>query len=100
MIDIGSDAGLFVAAILLQLPETLNKRVVASGGYLTPDEAVATFTEVTGKKAVYNQLPWVSCAGHNIIKTWHVLTNNFAGALELIPPTQSQGRDGRQLEAQ
>ncbi|KAF2172686.1 hypothetical protein M409DRAFT_16648 [Zasmidium cellare ATCC 36951] len=58
LIDIGSDAGLFVAAILLQLPETLNKRVVASGGYVTPDEAVATFTEVTGRKAVYNNPGW------------------------------------------
>ncbi|KAK4502017.1 hypothetical protein PRZ48_007828 [Zasmidium cellare] len=58
LIDIGSDAGLFVAAILLQLPESLNKRVVASGGYVNPEEAVATFTEVTGKKAVYNNLGW------------------------------------------
>ena len=58
MIDIEYDAGLFVAAILLQLAETVNKRIVASGGYVTPDEAVATFTEVTGKEAVYNQVPW------------------------------------------
>lgn len=58
MIDIGNDAGLFVAAILLNLPDTLGKRVAASGGYITPDEAVKTFSEVTGKKAVYNQLPW------------------------------------------
>jgi hypothetical protein len=50
--------GTFVAAILLQLTETLNKRIVASGGYWTLDEAVATFTEVTGKNTLYNQLTW------------------------------------------
>lgn len=25
---------------------------------MTPKEAVTTFTEVTGKKAIYNRLPW------------------------------------------
>lgn len=79
LIDIGSDAGLFVAAILLQLPETLNKRVVASGGYVTSDEAVATFTEVTGRKAVYNNLGWdlwsSSKAKEEMTGNWQLIYN-------------------------
>jgi len=51
MIDIQKDTGNFIAAALLQLPETLNTRIAGAGGYITPDEMVEVFKSVTGKNA-------------------------------------------------
>jgi len=51
LIDAPNDSGLFVAAILLNLPETLNQRILGSSGYFTAPELAKTFAEVTGEKA-------------------------------------------------
>lgn len=51
MVDIVEDAGLFVAASLLQLPETLNKRVLGYGEIITPEQIVEDFKAATGKDA-------------------------------------------------
>ena len=48
--------GRFVGAVLLDLPGTLNKRVLTTSGYVTPKQAAATFEEVTGEKAGVNQI--------------------------------------------
>jgi hypothetical protein len=53
LIDIVSDAGLFVSAILLRPEETLGKRIAASGGIFSGQQLVDDFNEVTGNKAAY-----------------------------------------------
>jgi hypothetical protein len=58
MIDIAEDTGLFIASSLLQLPETLNKRIAGAGGYITPPEMVEVFKSVTGKNATYNHITY------------------------------------------
>ena len=51
LFDPADDAGLFVAAILLHGESTLGKRVPAASAYVTPEEMVKGFSEVTGEKA-------------------------------------------------
>jgi uncharacterized protein YbjT (DUF2867 family) len=51
MLSPAEDIGRFVGAVLLDLPGTLNKRVLASSGYVTPNQAAAVFAEATGEKA-------------------------------------------------
>jgi len=51
LIDASADSGLFVAAILLNLSDTLNQRVAAAGDKLSPTQMAAQFAEVTGVKA-------------------------------------------------
>jgi len=51
LIDVKEDAGNFVAAVLLQLPETLNKRVLGTAGTITPTQLVEDFKAATGKDA-------------------------------------------------
>jgi uncharacterized protein YbjT (DUF2867 family) len=53
-----SDTGLFVAAILLKQDETLNKRVQGASGYITPEQLIKQFSEVTGVEAQYYHLTW------------------------------------------
>ena len=58
-IDINSDTGKFVKAILIHRDGLLGKRVLASTAYYTPNEVVATFAELyseAGKKAKFVQL--------------------------------------------
>ncbi|RMD43985.1 hypothetical protein DV735_g1141, partial [Chaetothyriales sp. CBS 134920] len=57
LIDPTHDPGLFVAAILLNPQETLNKHVVSSSGYLATSQIVEDFQTVTGRKAKLNTLP-------------------------------------------
>jgi hypothetical protein len=51
-----ADMGLFVAASLLLKDETLNQRVLAAAGYVTPNEAAAIVQEVTGKPVTVQQI--------------------------------------------
>merc|ERR1711981_688048 len=56
--DPAADTGTYVAAILLKLDETLNKRVLGSAGYITLEKMIKEFTEVTGVEAEYMHLTW------------------------------------------
>ena len=56
--DPAADTGTYVAAILLKLDETLNKRVLGSAGYITTEQLIKQFTEVTGVEADYMHLTW------------------------------------------
>lgn len=56
LFDPASDMGLFVAASLLLSAETLNKRVLAAGGYVTPNEVASIVGEVTGKPVTVKQI--------------------------------------------
>jgi uncharacterized protein YbjT (DUF2867 family) len=51
LLDPASDTGLFVVAALLQGDASLGKRILGSGGYITPNEMAETYTKITGKKA-------------------------------------------------
>ncbi|RMZ86478.1 hypothetical protein DV736_g6296, partial [Chaetothyriales sp. CBS 134916] len=57
LIDAAHDTGLFVAAILLNLQETLNRRILGTSGYLTASQLVEDFEAATGQKAKLNTLP-------------------------------------------
>jgi nucleoside-diphosphate-sugar epimerase len=52
------DTGTFVAAALLLLDETLNKRILGTAGYITPNQIVKDFKEATGVEAGIKQLTW------------------------------------------
>jgi len=56
LFDPGNDMGLFTAAALLLGQETINKRILCSSGYVTPNEIISTFSAVTGSKAVINKI--------------------------------------------
>ena len=56
LFDAADDAGLFVSAILLHGSATIGKRILGATGYFTPDEITQTYNEVTGTKAVANQI--------------------------------------------
>jgi hypothetical protein len=58
LIDIVADAGSFVAASLLQLSESLNKRVLGTSGVITPKQMVEEFKAVTGKDAKFVHLTY------------------------------------------
>ncbi|KAE8149365.1 NAD(P)-binding protein [Aspergillus avenaceus] len=54
LFDAASDTGLFVKAVLKHASELNDgKQVLEAAGYYTAEEIVATFSEVTGKKAVF-----------------------------------------------
>lgn len=48
--------GLFVKAALKHADELKNKQILAAAKYYTPEEIVDTFSQVTGKKAVFVQV--------------------------------------------
>ena len=52
------DTGTFIAAILLNYEETLNKRVTGTAGYITPEQIVKDFSDVTGNEAEFTQISW------------------------------------------
>ncbi len=58
LIDIVADTGSFVSAVLLNLDKTLNKRILGSCGNVEAGQVVRDFEEVTGKKAVFNQVTY------------------------------------------
>lgn len=63
LIDPATDTGVFVAAILLNMQDTLNKRITAASGYFTPSQLVEDFQAATSQKAQLNTLPmdmWAS----------------------------------------
>jgi uncharacterized protein YbjT (DUF2867 family) len=62
-IDIVRDTGAYVAAILLDLPGTLNKRISAAGGAYSPDQLVADFKTATGKEAKVVSITWEQFKG-------------------------------------
>jgi hypothetical protein len=43
---------------LLQLTETLNKRILGAGGLVTPKQAVADFESATGQKATIRSISY------------------------------------------
>jgi hypothetical protein len=49
--------GLFVKAAITHSDKLNNKQILAAAKYYTPDEIVETFSKVSGKKAVFIQLP-------------------------------------------
>jgi hypothetical protein len=77
LFDPASDTGLFVAAALLHGKDTLGKRILAAAGYVTPNELVATFSEVTGKKTAVNQITWEQFRSFLPPPVAEELTGNF-----------------------
>jgi hypothetical protein len=69
--------GLFVAASLLLSDETLNKRVLASAGYVTPNEVGKIVTEVTGKPVIVKQITFEQFHGFLPPPVADELTGNF-----------------------
>jgi hypothetical protein len=63
LIDIVADAGTFVAASLLQLPESLNKRVLGTSGSITPKQMVEDFKAATGKDVKFFHLTYEQFKG-------------------------------------
>jgi uncharacterized protein YbjT (DUF2867 family) len=61
--DPAADTGTYVAAILLKEEQTLNQRVLGSAGYITVEEMLKQFTEVTGVEAVHKHLTWEEFKG-------------------------------------
>jgi uncharacterized protein YbjT (DUF2867 family) len=55
--DAARDSGLFVAAILLHGKSTIGSRVLGTSGFLSPNDLVRGFSEATGLKAEFNQIP-------------------------------------------
>jgi len=62
-IDAADDTGIWIAAILLNLDSTLNKRVAAAGDVLTPNQMAKAVAEVSGKKASVNKVTWEQYKG-------------------------------------
>jgi hypothetical protein len=80
LFDPAADAGLFVAAQLLQGDSSLGKRILGSSGYKTPGEIAAIFEKITGKKAAINQIP---------LKVFHgflppATADDLAGNMQLV----------------
>lgn len=57
LFDPVDDTGSFALAALLEGDAALGKRITASSGWLTPDEVLATYSKVTGRKTVLNTIP-------------------------------------------
>ncbi|KAF7594789.1 hypothetical protein BBP40_008292 [Aspergillus hancockii] len=53
LFDAASDTGLFVKAAIKHASVLNGKQILGAAGYYTPEEIVETFTNVTGKKAVF-----------------------------------------------
>lgn len=57
LFDAAGDTGKFVAAILLNPSELLNKDVYAATGWYTPTDIVNAIEKFSGKKTTFNELP-------------------------------------------
>jgi uncharacterized protein YbjT (DUF2867 family) len=57
LLDPVADTGKFVKAAINKFPAWLGRRIYATSPYLTPNQIVAQFSEVTGAKAVFVQVP-------------------------------------------
>jgi uncharacterized protein YbjT (DUF2867 family) len=77
LFDPASDMGLFVAASLLLSEETLNKRVLAAGGYVTPNEIASIVTEVTGKPVTVHPITFEKFHSFLPAPVADELTGNF-----------------------
>ncbi|OJJ89300.1 NmrA/HSCARG family protein [Aspergillus glaucus CBS 516.65] len=53
LFDAAQDTGLFVKAVLKHTDQLKNKQILAAAKYYTPEEIVETFSQVSGKKAVF-----------------------------------------------
>jgi hypothetical protein len=62
-IDVVADTGLYIAAILLNLPSTLNKRIAAAGDVLSPNKLAEAVASKSGKEAKANQVSWETFKG-------------------------------------
>ncbi len=56
LFDAAGDTGKFVAAILLNPSELLNKDVYAATGWYTPTDIVNAIEKFSGKKTTFNEL--------------------------------------------
>ncbi|KAJ5190700.1 uncharacterized protein N7498_009685 [Penicillium cinerascens] len=56
LFDAAKDTGLFVKAAIKHADQLKNKQILAAAQYYTPEEIVDTFSQVTGKKAVFMQI--------------------------------------------
>ncbi|GFF43913.1 nmrA-like family domain-containing protein 1 [Aspergillus udagawae] len=56
LFDAAQDTGLFVKAAIKHADQLKNKRILAAAKYYTPEEIVDTFSQVSGKKAVFIQV--------------------------------------------
>ncbi|KAK7214720.1 hypothetical protein V2G26_002723 [Clonostachys chloroleuca] len=54
--DASGDTGLFVKAAL-KLSESTGRRILAAAEYISPNQLIAEFSEVTGHKATFAQVP-------------------------------------------
>lgn len=77
LFDPASDTGLFVAASLLLSDETLNRRVLAAGGYVTPNEVASIVTEITGKPVIVKSITFEQFHGFLPPPVADELTGNF-----------------------
>lgn len=77
LFDPAMDMGLFVAASLILGDETLNKRIPAAGGYVTPNEVAAIVTEVTGKPVVVKQITFDEFHGNLSAAAADEIVGNF-----------------------
>jgi hypothetical protein len=77
IIDIASDTGLFVSAVLLNLEQTLNKRILGSSGYYEAGQIVRDFEQASGKKAIFNQITYEQFRSFLPAPVADELTGNF-----------------------
>lgn len=77
LFNAADDTGLFASAILLHGSATIGKRIPAATGYFTPDEITQTYSEVTGTKAVANQITFKQFQDALPAPVAEELTGNF-----------------------
>ncbi|RDI84213.1 hypothetical protein Vi05172_g5988 [Venturia inaequalis] len=77
LFDPASDMGLFVSASLLLQDETLNKRILAAAGYVTPNEVASIVKEITGKPAVVKKITFEEFHGYLSPAAADELVGNF-----------------------
>lgn len=77
LFDPASDMGLFVSASLLLQDETLNKRILAAAGYVTPNEVASIVKEITGKPVVVKKITFEEFHGYLSPAAADELVGNF-----------------------
>lgn len=77
LFDPASDMGLFIAASLLLGDETLNRRILAAAGYVTPNEVASIVTGVTGKPVILKAITFEEFHGYLPPAVADELVGNF-----------------------
>lgn len=77
LFDPASDMGLFVSASLLLGDETLNKRIPAAAGYVTPKQVASIVKDITGKPVVVKKITFEEFHGYLSPAAADELVGNF-----------------------